>query len=102
MSQRAYKNQKKIPIGSIIEIVWADAYSPNQGGWTEAEEYLNDELGNTLLVRSVGYVLGVDENYIAISGCKYDDALDIVKMVSRMIRIPFGVVTEYHVLKPKK
>ena len=95
------KRKKKIPIGSIIEIVWADAYSPQQGGWTEASEYLNDELGNTLLVRSVGYVLGVDDNYISISGCKYDDSLDICQMVSRMIRIPFGVITEYSVLKRK-
>ena len=96
------KAKKKIPVGSIIEIVWADAYSPHCGGWTEAEEYLNDELRNTLLVRSVGYVLGVDDNYIAISGCKYDDSLDICQMVSRMIRIPFGVITEYHVLKGVK
>jgi hypothetical protein len=95
------KAKKKIPIGSIVEIVWADAYSPHQGGWTEASEYLNDELGNTLLVRSVGYVLGVDDNYIAISGCKYDDDMDIAQMVSRMIRIPFGVITEYSVLKRK-
>ena len=93
---------KKIPVGSILEVVWADAYSPSHGCWTEAEEYLEGESGNTLLVRSVGYVLGVDDNYVALSGCKYDDDIGIIQMINRMIRIPLGVVTEYHVLKAKK
>lgn len=91
------KQARKAELGSIVKVVWSDAFTINSG-WADGEEVqelIAAEAHEGLTVVSAGIFMGVNSKHLAVVQSSTVDG-----SVGDLLIVPVGWLIEFKVLEP--
>jgi len=96
------KKEAEVRVMDIVLVEWIDAHGPPEVGWQTPEQLngLIAEGGHK--VKSVGFVLQADDDFITLIGCIIEETEKFNPSYDRIVRIPKACIKKLIILRRTK